>query len=122
MKNSDDNLEARVTAASKQQFDESVDALDAATLSRLNRGRQAALQEARRSSPGWLQWMPATGLAAAVLLAVVMFGRPGDVDVIAVPASDFEIVMSEEDIDMLEDLEFYSWLDTQELTDDGDLG
>ena len=30
--------------------------------------------------------------------------------------------MSEEDIDMLEELEFYSWLDTQELSDDGDLG
>ncbi len=66
--------------------------------------------------------MPATGLAAAVLMAVVMLGGPADTDVINAPASDFEILLSEESIEMLEDLEFYSWLATQDMESDSDLG
>ncbi len=107
----------------KKAFDESVDGLDAATLSRLNRGRQAALAQPERSGLAGLlgsRWMPATGLAAAVLLAVVTLRGPADIDVIAAPASDLEILLSEESIDMLEDLEFYSWLATQDLS--GDVG
>lgn len=109
----------------KQAFDQSVDGLDAATLSRLNRGRQAALAEGRRSAFSnrqWLRWVPATGVAAAVLLVLVMQQGPGDVDVIAAPAPDLEILLSEASIEMLEELEFYSWLDTEEFADDGDLG
>lgn len=106
----------------KQAFDQSVDGLDAATLSRLNRGRQAALAAARKPARQWLRWMPATGVAAAVLLALLVQQGPGDVGVIAAPASDLEILLSEESIEMLEELEFYSWLDTQELADDGDVG
>ena len=66
--------------------------------------------------------MPATGVAAAVLLVMITFGGPGEIDVINVPATDLDILLSEESIEMLEDLEFYSWLDTQELEGDGDLG
>ena len=106
----------------KQAFDQSVAGLDAATLSRLNRGRQAALAEGRQPDRQWLRWVPATGVAAAVLLILVMQQGPGDVDVIAAPASDLEILLSEESIEMLEELEFYSWLDTEELVDGGDLG
>jgi hypothetical protein len=106
----------------KQAFDQSVDGLDAATLSRLNRGRQAALAEGRRPVRQWLRWMPATAAATAVLLVLLTQQGPGDVDVIAAPASDLEILLSEESIEMLEELEFYSWLDTEELVVGGDLG
>jgi len=53
-------------------------------------------------------------VAAAVLLAVVTIQGPGDVEVISAPATDLEILLGEESIEMLEDLEFYSWLETQE--------
>ena len=112
----------QLAQAAKRAFDQSVDGLDAATLSRLNRGRQAALAEARRPGREWLRWMPATGVAAAVLLVLVMQQGPGDADVIAAPASDLEILLGEESIEMLEELEFYSWLDTEDLADDGDPG
>jgi hypothetical protein len=118
MKKTDEQL----AEAAKQAFDQSVDGLDAATLSRLNRGRQAALAETRQPVRQWLRWMPATGVAAAVLLALVIQQGPGDVDVIAAPAADLEMLLGEESIEMLEDLEFYSWLDTEELAGDGDLG
>jgi len=106
----------------KEAFDRSVDGLDAAALSRLNRGRHAALAEAARPDRAWLRWMPVTGVAAAVLLAVIVLRGAGDIDVIGAPAADLDILLSEESIEMLEELEFYSWLDTQELEGDGDVG
>ena len=106
----------------KQAFDQSVDGLDAATLSRLNRGRQAALAAGSRPVRQWLRWVPATGVAAAVLLVLITQQGPGDVEVIAAPVADLEILLGEESIEMLEELEFYSWLDTEELAGDGDLG
>jgi hypothetical protein len=118
MSKTDETLAERAKAA----FDQSVDGLDASTLSRLNRGRQAALAEAGHRGREWTRWMPATGVAAAVLLAVLTFQGPGDADVISAPAPDLEILLSEENIEMLEELEFYNWLETQELEGDGDLG
>ncbi len=53
---------------------------------------------------------------------MLTFQGPGDVDFISAPATDLEILLSEENIEMLEELEFYSWLETQELEGDGDLG
>ncbi|HNP62884.1 MAG TPA: hypothetical protein PKH39_03060 [Woeseiaceae bacterium] len=122
MTDKQDNPDERITTAAKQAFDESVDSLDAATLSRLNRGRQTALAELARPNRGWQQWMPASGLAAAVLLAVFAFRGPAEVDFSGEPVTDLEILLSEESIEMFEDLEFYSWLATQELEGNGDLG
>lgn len=118
MKKTDEQLAAQAKVA----FDESVDGLDAATLSRLNRGRQTALAKVGRRDRHWNRWMPATGVAAAVLLAVFGLRGPAELDVISAPGTDLEILLSEESIEMLEDLEFYSWLDTQQLQSDGDLG
>lgn len=99
----------------KELFDESVGRLDAATLSRLNRGRQAALAH---TSWQWSGWMPATGIAVAVLLAVIVMRGPGGADISEDPAADFDILLSEASIEMLEELEFYSWLGTDELEDE----
>ncbi len=109
----DDKLERQAKAL----FDDSVDRLDAATLSKLNRGRQAALAEAARPDAGqrWLRWMPATGLAAAAVVAVVMLRGPVPEVAAPVPAAtDFEILVSEESFEMFEDLEFYAVLDSLE--------
>ena len=106
----------------KQLFDDSVDGLDAATLSRLNRGRHEALAEAGRRRT-LVRWAPAGGLAAAAVVAVVMVQSP---DVTEAPpgstAADFEILLGEDSLDMLEDLEFYDWLDVADAGSDADLG
>ena len=106
----------RFTERAKRLFDDSVDRIDAATLSRLNRGRQRALAElgaGGRAHGNWMRWVPATGVAAAALVTVMMMnGRPPDVAQEPVSASDFEMLLDDGDeLDMLEDLEFYSWLD-----------
>ncbi len=111
--------EKELTAQAKALFDDSVERLDAATQSRLNQGRRRALQEIRETGSGgeWASWVPAGGLAAAVVVAVVVWqGTPVENNTPAAGiATDFEIILSEDSLDMLEDLEFYSWVDTASL-------
>ena len=102
----------------KALFDDSVERLDAATLSKLNRGRQAALAElsSGRRAVAWQRWMPATGVAAAAVIAVVMLqvpSKPGPDDLESV--ADFEILIGDDSLEMIEELEFYSWIDLAEL-------
>ena len=100
----------------KKLFDESVDAIDAETLSKLNRGRHAALAELHTGRALWLRWAPAAGIAAAVVVTVMLALPQTTVDA-TLPATDMDILLGEDSIDMLEDLEFYAWLDMQ----DGDV-
>ncbi len=103
----------------KQLFDESVEGLDGQTRSRLNRGRQAALDALKTGRPVWVQWAPAAGVAAAAVVAVVLWTGNPPVDELTSEASaaDFEILLTEDSFEMLGDLEFYSWID---LDDDAD--
>jgi hypothetical protein len=104
----------------KQLFDESVEGLDGQTRSRLNRGRQAALEELETGRPAWVQWAPAAGVAAAAVVAVVLWTGNQPVDQLTPEASvaDFEILLTEDSFEMLEDLEFYSWIDLNEDADE----
>jgi hypothetical protein len=113
------------TAQAKTHFDDSVQRLDAATLSRLNKGRHQALAHQGRARPaGWFRWMPATGIAAAALMTVMIMRGPSGVDVIPEPmtASDLEILLEEDGLDLFEDLEFYSWLEAADLEMNGNVG
>ena len=96
-------------------FDDSVAGLDGHTLSRLNRGRQAAIAELDGRRPRLAQWLPATGVAAAAI-AVVMVMRGPAIEDLASPeiVSDMEILLNEDSLEMLEDLEFYSWIELAE--------
>ena len=110
------NPDEKFGRETKKLFDQSVDGLDASTLSRLNRSRQLALAEPQRARTILLRWAPLTGIAAAVLIAVMVTRVPTNVDGLEMPVAvtDMEILLGEESFDMLEDLEFYSWLDTVE--------
>ncbi|HSN00423.1 MAG TPA: hypothetical protein VLS52_05400 [Rudaea sp.] len=118
------------TERAKSLLDESAQALDAATLSRLNRARQAALAPRRRAA--WL-FLPA-GLAGAcaLLLAVgVWHGRraltttPAQAPVAAsangnaVNAGDLDMIASGDDMEMMQDVDFYAWLDAQDQDNNG---
>lgn len=97
----------------KDLFDDSVERLDAATLSQLNQRRQAALAEVgtRDSRVQWGRWLPAAGVTAAAVVAVVMMQGPVVVEPPAEAISDFEILLSDDNLEMIEELEFYSWLE-----------
>lgn len=106
----------------KTLFDQSVDGLDGETRSRLNQGRQKALAEVTRGGFRWMQWAPAGGLAAAAVLAVLIFNGNPQIAELDVPevATDMEILLTEDSLEMIEDLEFYSWIDLDAETIDSD--
>jgi len=115
MKKSDE----QIVQEAKVLFDASVGELDAATLSTLNRARHRALEEARSPRGALLRWVPAAGVAAAVLVAVmVTLPGPGRVEVMPSTVADMEILLGEDSLEMFEELEFYSVLDVMDEGDD----
>ena len=103
------------------QLDESAEHLDAATLSKLNQARQRALAKLDGSTQGELssviadtrrRWLPASAMAGVAIVALGSFlflqnvNNPvdnGNVDTL-------EIVASNNNLDMYEQLDFYMWL------------
>ena len=109
----------------KGLFDESVEQLDGATLSRLNQGRHKALEELQRPAGiPWGRWAPAAGVAAVAVMAVLVMRGPEGVDPVAdiVTASDFEMLLESDGLEMYEDLEFFSLLEEMDLEANGNVG
>ena len=111
-------------AQAKGAFDDSVERLDGAALSRLNQGRHAALEQlaSGRSKAAWTRWAPAGGVAVAALLTMIVMRAPEMESMPVEVVSDFEILLEDENLQMLEDLEFYSWLDDVDLDASGNVG
>lgn len=110
--------EDRLAERAKALFDESVRELDGETLSRLNRSRCRALDEARRGGAGrtWRGPVPAALAASVAVVAAVVVWRVGT-GVDALPpatASDIEFLLAGEELEMLEGLEFYRWMALEE--------
>ena len=113
--NTPDPLEER----SRELFDESVERLDARTRSRLNQARQRALDEIKKGSARryWLG-APLGGLAAAALIALILIRSGGEPTAPAgenasMPLDDFDIVADADNFELIQDVEFYSWLADQ---------
>jgi hypothetical protein len=103
----------------KATFDQSVDKLDAATLSTLNRGRQRALEAPHSRRARWPRWVPVAGMATATLLvALLVLPGPVELETNLPTVDDMEILLGEESIEMLEDLEFYALIELLEEDDD----
>ena len=129
----DDRDDAELERQARTVFQASVDDLDAATLSRLHRSRQQALDAAagrKRRGWRWTAWVPAGALAASVLAAVLLLRSPSETGVpsqvaTTPPISDvrqdpLELLTAGEDLELATeaDLEFYAWVEL-EAADDG---
>jgi len=101
---------------------------DAATLSRLNRARQAALGQRRRRVR---EWLPVGAVAACTMLVALLVandhrrahtGAAPELPLAAQSesAGDVDLVSSEDSLEFYQDLEFYAWLEAQQQ--DQDLG
>jgi hypothetical protein len=104
----------------KALFDEGVDCLDARTRSRLTQARHAAVAAlAQRREPFMRRWwLPAAGLATAALVALmVVFNlNPANEQQLAAASlavEDMDILAGAENIELLEDMEFYAWLESE---------
>jgi hypothetical protein len=119
----------------KKALDSKADGLDAATLSHLHQARNKALESA---TGGWhnslyniladiLPWHqhPAafaaitTGIAAAIIIVATSYYSPGtnliQEDVVASPVEIMEIISLDADLELVEDLEFYNWLEEEHV-------
>lgn len=117
--------EEKFVGQAKSLFDSSVAGLDAASLSRLNQARHAALDSAHgraRSTVMLSRWVPLTGVAAAALLVTMVMRAPEIASLPADSVADFEILLEGENFEMYEDLEFYSWLEPTDLDAYGNAG
>lgn len=101
----------------------SAETLDAATLSRLNRARQAALAERR---PAWRQsWLIGGGFAGAALALAIGLGIAGHSPRMHVPpgapvqSGEVDPFVADDGLDLYENLDFYVWFDAgQQVLDD----
>ena len=109
--------------ATRELLDAQGDNLDAATRSRLNQARQRALDEGLRPRARRWQW-PALALSCACGVVLVLgLGLRTAAPVIeaepllAAPMSEpeYEMLVAGEDLELIENLEFYAWLDQQSL-------
>ena len=111
----------------REHFDASVEGIDAATRSRLNRARQAAIAEVERSRHGpWRTWLPAAAAASVALLAVVLWRMPGQQPgaslVEGAPTAEVVEMLAIGDDVVSEDPEFYTWLADRGLPADNGSG
>lgn len=100
---------------SKALFDQSVEGLSGEVRSRLTQARHRALAEAgtRRSSRP--VWIPIAGLAtAAAVAALILIPQMKHAQEMAEPlaSDDVALLLNGEDLALLEDIEFYAWLDS----------
>ena len=120
----ENEVNEQLAKQAKAMFDDSVERLDAAALSRLNQGRHAALSRLQDGRTGvvWGRWVPLTGVAAAALVTVMVMRGPESIDMPTESVTDFEILLDGESLEMFEDLEFYSWLEAADLEANGNVG
>jgi hypothetical protein len=104
----------------------SVDELDAATLSRLNRARQAALDAIDNPTVGMHRrnrWLPVGAAVAVAAISVVLWQgqtpEPLTGLIIADEATDIELLLDDGDLEMYAELEFFAWLPEDELENIG---
>ncbi len=110
-KDNENKLETNI----RQSLDESVDALDANTLSKIRQVRAQAVAKADFRHKNWLlnkQGIFVGGLATAcVMVFAVMILLKSPAPMQAVPVDDIELISSSDDLELFEDLEFYEWLE-----------
>jgi hypothetical protein len=98
---------------------ESAEQLDGATSSRLTQARHAALAASEQRQSKTRYWLlPATGVAAATVIAMVLTNHSAletkqivaNVAVDAVSIDDMEIVTADDSLEFYRDVDFYAWL------------
>ena len=94
----------------KEALNRCSEQLDPASLDRLNQIRRKALDQQKTSSKVRkpLLWVPAGGVATAAIVAMLWY-EPQQ-PVINQGLEDFELLTSETELEMLDDMEFVAWM------------
>ena len=114
MSRSNEPDETELERKARALFEDNVERLDARTRSRLTQARNRALDEVKKGAARrrWI-WAPAGGLALAAVVSVALWsgGLRSGGDTAPLALEDIDIVADSENLEMLEDVEFYTWLE-----------
>jgi hypothetical protein len=95
-------------------LDGSIEHLDANTLSRLNQARHKALATREKNlwhKPSWLTAGTFAVLFVSLMTGWLMFSVPATQQM---GADEFELVITNEDFELMQDLDFIAWMIEQE--------
>jgi hypothetical protein len=99
----------------RQHLEYSVDDIDDLTLARLRAARARAVESSGRPLLNkW--WLPAGGFATAVVIviALTVYLQNGSALAPVLDSGDMEMLSSVDSFEILDNLEFYQWLEAQE--------
>ena len=113
--NHDSGMEKTLRKLIVESLDDSIEHLDASTLSRLNQARHKAMTQA--SQPGLFnsQWFKA-GTFVVLMVTVIngwLFFSTPEVQQ-QMNTDDFELIIASEDFELMQDLDFVAWMIEQE--------
>ena len=94
----------------RQVLDESVDHLDAETLSRIRQVRARTVEKAEQKTVHWFGVVSGAVATACVMVLAVTIFLNNEPAVQPLPAEDIDLVSSLDELELVEDLEFYQWL------------
>ena len=98
----------------RSELDREADNLDAETQARLKRIRYSALEQHESTFAKWwrLFRIPAVAVATAAIIAVIVTTnfKSSDLSRDNFTVTDLEILTSDEQLDLFDDLDFYYWL------------
>ncbi len=110
--------EHKILLQIKQSLNQSVESLDGETRSKLSQARYKALQSKSNNK----NWLPLAGTAFASIVALGLFlnlnhQQHNSIDEFPVSlldnAEDLEIITAIPELEEMEELEFYYWLETR---------
>ncbi len=112
------DFETVIERNAKTAFKQQTESIDSETLHRLRVVRETALS--KQSRPSWLpslnlKWLTGAGAGLALASILTFMVMP---NLISSPSLDeFEMLTAEGDMDLVEQLEFYQWLDESSLSE-----
>ncbi len=100
------------------QLDAGVQYMDGATVSRLRQARAVAIEKGLSGKVRpWLGWaISGAALAPVIVLSVTLLLQPSSrMPSEALAIDDINILVEQDDVDFFEDLDFYRWMNSQQM-------
>lgn len=106
----------QLTARARDMLDQRLEELDEETIGRLRAARRKALRGLSPRRPRWIVMGGWAAAAASFLLVVALWNTSNRVLEAPGIFEDLELLSTREDMEFIEDLDFYLWLDDEQQT------
>ncbi len=108
--------ERQLTDRARRMLEQRLEELDEETIGRLYEARQKALHRPSPRRPRWIAMGGWAAAAASFLLVVTLWNSDNRTPEAPGIFEDLELLSTKEDMEFIEDLDFYLWLDDEQQT------